>query len=195
MDFVLSLCILCYIYHDSAANYKNDIMEKNNLIDANNAGIVILYPYLPRLFSMLSLIENGDFKDKNARIKAIFILHYAVWEREEADELELAINKLFVGMEISDPIPQKVELSTQEKETVSSMLNGVLQNWRKLQHSSIMALRETFLRRNGKLEEKEDAFYLTVEEKAYDILMDSIPWNFRMVKMPWMKKPVIVKWR
>ncbi|PXV68859.1 hypothetical protein CLV62_101124 [Dysgonomonas alginatilytica] len=170
-------------------------MEKNNLIDANNAGIVILYPYLPRLFSMLSLIENGDFKDKNARIKAIFILHYAVWEREEADELELAINKLFVGMEISDPIPQKVELSTQEKETVSSMLNGVLQNWRKLQHSSIMALRETFLRRNGKLEEKEDAFYLTVEEKAYDILMDSIPWNFRMVKMPWMKKPVIVKWR
>lgn len=176
-------------------NYKNDIMEKNDLIDVNNAGIVILYPYLPRLFSMLSLTEHGNFRDKNTRIKAIFLLHYAVWEREEASELELAMNKLFVGMEITDPVPQKVELSAQEKETVTSMLNGILQNWRKLQHSSIMVLRETFLRRNGRLEEKEDTFYLTVEEKAYDMLMDSIPWNFRMVKMPWMKKPVIVKWR
>jgi hypothetical protein len=75
------------------------------------------------------------------------------------------------------------------------MLNGVLQNWGKLKNSSPMTLREAFLRRNGRLEEKEDAYYLTVEEKAYDMLLDSIPWNFRMIRMPWMKKPVIVKWR
>lgn len=176
-------------------NYKNDIMEKNNLIDVNNAGVVILAPYLPRLFSMLSLTEKGDFRDEDARLKAVFLLHYAVWEKEEAGELELPVNKLFAGMETGDSIPQKIELSSPEKEAVASMLNGVLQNWGKLKNSSPMTLREAFLRRNGRLEEKEDSYYLTVEEKAYDMLLDSIPWNFRMIRMPWMKKPVIVKWR
>ncbi|MFV0311291.1 MAG: contractile injection system tape measure protein [Dysgonomonas sp.] len=176
-------------------NYKNDIMEKNDLIDVNNAGVVILAPYLPRLFSMLSLTEKGDFRDEDARLKAVFLLHYAVWEKEEAGELELPVNKLFAGMETGDSIPQKIELSSPEKETVASMLNGVLQNWGKLKNSSPMTLREAFLRRNGRLEEKEDSYYLTVEEKAYDMLLDSIPWNFRMIRMPWMKKPVIVKWR
>lgn len=176
-------------------NYKNDIMEKNDLIDVNNAGVVILAPYLPRLFSMLSLTEEGDFRNEDARLKAVFLLHYAVWEKGEASELELPVNKLFAGMGISNPVLQKMELSTWEKESVTSMLNGVLQNWGKLKNSSLMTLREAFLRRNGRLEEKEDSYCLTVEEKAYDMLIDGIPWNFRMIRMPWMKKPVIVKWR
>ncbi|MDR1090397.1 MAG: hypothetical protein LBL79_04905, partial [Prevotella sp.] len=75
-------------------NYKSDIMEKNNLIDVSNAGVVILAPYLSRLFLMLSLTDKGDFRDEDARIKAIFILHYIVWEREEGTEAELLMNKL-----------------------------------------------------------------------------------------------------
>jgi len=176
-------------------NYKNDIMEKNDLIDVNNAGIVLFTPFLLRLFSMLSLTDMRDFKNKDAKMKAIFLLHYAVWEKEEARESDLVLNKLFLGLENSEPVPQKMELSVEEKEAVTSMLNGVLQNWEKLKRTSLMALRDAFLRRNAKLEEKEDAFHLTVEEKAYDLLMDSIPWNFKMVRLPWMKKHLIVKWR
>ena len=35
---------------------------------------------------------------------------------------------------------------------------------------------------------------LTVEEKAYDILLETIPWGFRQVRLPWLKKYVQVKW-
>lgn len=57
-------------------------------------------------------------------------------------------------MEIGDPVPKMIELSTPEKETVTFMLNGVLQNWRKLKNSSPNTLCEVFLRRNGKLEKE-----------------------------------------
>lgn len=170
-------------------------MKSKDVIDIQNAGIVVLAPYLPRLFSMLSLTDKGDFKDEDARLKAIFLLHYVVWEKEEASELELQVNKLFVGMEIGHPVPKTIELSISEKEAMMSTLNAVLQNWGELKNSSPMTLREAFLRRNGRLEEKEELYYLTVEEKAYDMLIDSISWNFRMIKMPWMKKPIMVKWR
>lgn len=170
-------------------------MYANEPINITNAGIVILAPYLPRLFSMLSLTEKGGFRDEDARLKAIFLLHYAVWEKEEAGESDLQINKLFVGMGIGDTMPQKIELSTLEKETTTSMLEAILQGWNQLKSSSLMSLREIFLRRNGMLEEKEDSYYLTIEEKAYDMFIDNIPWNFRMIRMPWMDKHIVVKWR
>jgi len=36
---------------------------------------------------------------------------------------------------------------------------------------------------------------LTVEERAFDVLLDSIAWNFRFIKTPWMEKILRVKWR
>ena len=75
------------------------------------------------------------------------------------------------------------------------MLEGVRSNWTKLKNTSIEGIRQAFLQREGKLEEKDDFYHLTVEEKAYDILLDSVPWNFRMIRHPWMKKTVQVKWR
>lgn len=35
---------------------------------------------------------------------------------------------------------------------------------------------------------EEDNWMLTVEEKPFDILLDSLPWNFKLVKAPWMEK-------
>lgn len=175
--------------------YQQTDMDIEESIDIADAGIVILAPYLPRLFSMLSLTENGNFKSVDARMKAIFLMRYAIGKEEEYSRSDLLLYNPLVGMKLNATIVQAVEISDSEKEIVISMLNGVLQNWNKLKNSSIATLREAFLRRNGKLEEKEDKFYLTVEEKDFDVLIDNIPWNFKMIRMPWMEKPIIVKWR
>lgn len=172
-----------------------NIMQTERIKSITNAGIVLLYPYLPRLFTMLSLTDSNNFKDNDARVKAALLLHYIVWGKEEADDSDLLINKLLVGIEISDVISQKVELSAHEKEAVTSMLKGVLHHWEKMGNTSIAGLRVVFLQREGEIEFIEDSTQITVEEKAYDMLIDNVPWNFRMIRMPWMKKPIIVKWR
>jgi hypothetical protein len=107
----------------------------------------------------------------------------------------MTLNKLLTGFQTGNPIPRSLELTEQETGTVDSMLQGVLANWEKLKNTSLAGLREGFLQRNGKLEEREEMFHLTVEEKAYDMLLDSCPWSFKTIKYGWMKKGIEVKWR
>jgi len=174
---------------------KNNPTAGNPLF-INNSGLVILSPYLPRLFRMLELINNdNDFKNKEARIRAIGLMHYATYIDKEVSEHELAFNKLLVDLPQNEAIPRKFELSEREKNTVDELLQAVLKNWPKLSRSSVTALREAFLCRAGKIVEDDDKYTLIVEQKAYDLLLDSIPWNYQMIRLPWMKKRVEVKWR
>jgi hypothetical protein len=163
----------------------------------DNAGVVLLSPYLPRLFSMLELTEQVKFKDRDAQIRAIFLLQYVVFGAPDSGypEYAMTLNKLLTDFQTGRPIPRNLELTEQETGTVDSMLQGVLENWAKLKNTSLAGLREGFLQRNGKLEERDDMFLLTVEEKAYDMLLDSCPWSFKTIKFPWMKKGIEVKWR
>lgn len=173
----------------------NEMMETIENVFVNNAGMVLPAPFLPRLYSMLNLTEGNQFKSRDAQVKAIYAIQYAAFEKTDFPEHELVLNKILVGLDISEPIPSGVELTEEEQKTVLSMLEGVRSNWTKLKNTSIEGIRQAFLQREGKLEEKDDFYHLTVEEKAYDILLDSVPWNFRMIRHPWMKKTVQVKWR
>lgn len=75
------------------------------------------------------------------------------------------------------------------------MLDSVIQLWTKIGNTSVEGLRKSFLQREGNLEEKEDYYILNVEERAYDVLLDSIPWSFAEIRFPWMAKPMEVSWR
>lgn len=158
-----------------------------------NAGIVLISAFLPRLFSLLRLTDNGQFKDEDAKSRAVFILQYAVNEVTDVPEHELQLNKLLTGFSTEKPLPSSIMLTDEEKQMVESMLGGGLQNWNKIK--TVNGLREGFLQRQGKLEEKDETIELTVEGKAFDMLLDSIPWSFRMIKFSWMIKPIQVKWR
>jgi len=58
-------------------------------------------------------------------------------------------------------------------------------------------LRQSFLMREGRLlrRESDDAWSLTVSTKAYDLLLDSLPWRFSTIRLPWMQTVLHVKWR
>lgn len=161
----------------------------------DNSGLVLLSPFLPRLFSMLELTENGKFKNRKAQIKAIFLMQYAVFKDREFPEYEMQLNKLLVNFKTGIPIPRKPNLTDDEKNTVDGMLEGVMQNWGRLGETTIDGLRGGFLCREGRLQEQEDMHLLTVESKGFDMLLDYVPWNFRTVKFSWMKKVIQVKWR
>ncbi len=161
----------------------------------NNAGVVLLAPFLSVLFTRLRLIENGVFRDHPSRIKAIHAIHWLVYPGELCSEPDCLLNKLLTGSESSEPVPPQPDLLPEQITLVESLPEGVLTHWKKLKNSSTQALREAFLKREGKLEEQAEKWVLTVEEKSYDMLIDSIPWSFRTLSFPWMPKPLFVEWR
>lgn len=159
----------------------------------NNAGLILLVPFLPRLFSMLKLTANGGFVDRDAQIRAMFLMQYAVFGSTEFPEYELRLNKLLAGFKTGIPVPRSLTLTEEEIKTTEGMLQGIVQHWNKVK--TIDGLREGFLQREGKLEEKDEETELTVATKAFDILLDAVPWNFRTTKFSWMEKAIQVKWR
>ncbi|MDP4964225.1 MAG: contractile injection system tape measure protein, partial [Salibacteraceae bacterium] len=159
-----------------------------------NAGLVILWPYIAQLFKMLNLTDKNEFISPEAEIKAVHILQYAATGLDEAEEHHLLLNKVLCGVKLATPIPLEMELTENEKSITNQMLKGVLQNWNRLSNTSIEAMRETFLMREGMLDEIEKNFQLKVEKKTLDILLESMPWSFGMIKLPWMNKRLLVEW-
>ena len=182
---------------------ENEVAEleeavQPDYIPVTNAGLCLFAPWIIRLFGMLELLskDRKDLKDMDARIRAIFILQRLVTaEQREYKESDLAFNRLLVACPFNVPTPRNLELTDKEIETVESMLAGVKANWPKMVNTSVGGFQRSFIERDGRLEQQEGKWVLTVENKAYDILLDSLPWSYKMIRFPWLKKPISVSWR
>lgn len=182
---------------DREEEIMEDTEDDTEILLVGNAGLCLLSPWFPRLFFMLGYINEGkrDFKDTISRLRAVFVIQYlANPEDKDYRESELTFNRLLVSLPAQIPLPKRMELTEEEKRTAGSMLEGVKANWDKMKGTSIDGFRRTFLIRNGQLEQQDERWLLTVEDKAYDILLDTIPWGFRQIRFPWMKKYIQVSW-
>ncbi|MDH6313643.1 hypothetical protein M2137_002433 [Parabacteroides sp. PFB2-10] len=172
-------------------------VEKDRRIHIENAGLVLLSPFFSPLFKRLHYIEEGQFVHIEKQIQAIFLLQHLLYPDEQKwAEYALPLNKLLTGFPLTaESLPASVEISQYEAETCESLLAACGQQWQKMKNTSLQSLREAFLIRNGVLEQKENGWHLTVEEKAYDMLLDTIPWSYTPIRFPWMEAPIYVKWR
>jgi len=161
----------------------------------NNAGAILLWPFLGRYFQMLGLLEKDAFRDAQAQSRAVYLLQYLASGQMEAPEHELLLNKILCGVKTSEPLEPCHAITEAEQQLSEQLLFGVTQNWEKLRNTSILGLRQSFLLREGRLQRKDDAWSLTVSTKTYDALLDSLPWRLSMVRLPWMETILYVKWR
>lgn len=170
-------------------------------IEIPNAGLCLLAIWFTRLFDMLGLLEERedgkkDLRDMEARIRAIFILQRIVTdEPRKYKEQELAFNRILTGCPFYVPLPKTLVLTNKEIQTVESMLSGVKSNWDKLKNTSVKGFQHSFIERPGKLEQRENKWVLYVENRSYDLLLDSLPWSYRQIRLPWLKKNIHVVWR
>ncbi|MEN8166567.1 MAG: contractile injection system tape measure protein [Pseudomonadota bacterium] len=160
-----------------------------------NAGMVLAAPYLPRLFEMLGMTEESAFKGLEAQLRAVHLLQYLVNEKSASPEYRLFLNKLLCGVPADQPVPREITPSGQEKELIHGLLQGMIENWKVLGNTSVAGLRESFLQRQGRLQFRDDAWHLRVEPKAFDMLLDQLPWGFSTIKYPWMEGVIYVEWR
>lgn len=167
-------------------------------VPISNAGLVILFPFLPMLFIRLNMLsqDRRSLNSNESKVRAIFILQRLISnEDREYDEKDLFLNRLLINYPFNEPLPRRVELNQDELNTIDSLLEATKTNWSKMRNTSMRAFQESFLNRTGFIEKTEYEWILTVEERAYDILLDSMPWSYKLVRLPWMENILRVNWR
>lgn len=182
---------------DLMKEYKTAI---NSAIDEEgifiqNAGLVLTHPFIATLFNRLGLMSEKKFINMQAREKAVFLLHYIVTGNAAAEEHHLLLPKVLCGYPLEEPVVQEMEFSGQEKEEADDLLKAIIQQWSILNRTSPEGLRETFLKRAGKIFTKNDSIRIQVESGPVDMLLDHLPWSLSMIKLPWIKDVINVEWR
>jgi hypothetical protein len=160
-----------------------------------NAGLILLWPFLGRFFRRLNLVGAKEFNDEASRMRAILLIQYLVTGKKEAPEYELALNKLLCGANMDMEVDMEIDITEEEINLSNSLLTGAITNWEKLKGTRIGTFRETFLQRNGSLYYLNNRWELKVEKKAYDVLLETLPWGIQMIQMSWMKERLVVLWR
>src|SRR5690554_554115 len=168
-----------------------------------NAGLVLLWPYLPAFFSATGLVTRAKekrrapkFFNEEARERAVLLLHYLVFGAMEGQEYVMVLNKILCGLAFDKPVYPCLELLTKkEMREAEDFLRAVVENWPVMKNASIPALRGMFLQREGVLFTRDGWRVLRVEEKTHDVLLDRLPWGIGTVKLPWMEELLLVEWR
>lgn len=162
---------------------------------AGDCGIVLLSPYIPMLLEKAGCINAGKFIDDGSKELAVALLNYTVCGSYEPPKTEKSIAQLICGFDAGEKLAELPVISDELKALADSLLQGVIANWGALGHTSVDGLRASFLIRQGILDDGEEGPTLTVENSAYDMLLDKLPWGYSTVKLSWMKSPLHVKWR
>jgi chromosome segregation and condensation protein ScpB len=98
------------------------------------------------------------------------------------------------GVPLATPIDREIEITPGERELCDRLLAAVLEEWKQIKGSSVAALRETYLHREGRLVHLTSGWRLRVQRKTVDVLMDSIGWPISTIAFSWMAEPLFVTW-
>ncbi len=177
---------------------NNDISEKDieaiEGIFINNAGLILLAPFLIEFFKRIGCTKENKFLDSHEQNRAAHLLQFAVTGKTKHPEFLLPLNKILCGLDHHAPVPIEIEIKKEEKIETENLLKSVIKNFSAIKNTSIEGLRLSFLEREGKITENEFDWRLIVERKSHDIILEKLPWSISIVKLPWMKKPINVEW-
>lgn len=175
-----------------------EVIEDGFFID--NAGLVLLWQYLPQLFRALGWVEGKAWRDEETAHQAVRLLAYLVQGDSETEtwEYDWTLNKILCELPLDTVINQSPPLSFEAKEMAESLLKAAISHWTILKNTSPAGLRAMFLQRSGKLSQRPegDGWRLQVERKTEDILLERLPagWGYSVIRLPWMTDMVFVEW-
>jgi len=163
-------------------------------ITIKNAGAVLLNNYIAMLFERLGLINNKTFLNDGAQAEAVHYLQYVVTGLSHTEEPLLVLNKVLCGLPIAGPIQDGIIISPANVKLIEGLITAIIGYWPAIGQSSIDGFRGNWLVRDGLLVEQDERWELTVEKRAYDLLINKSPFSFSIIKYPWMAKPLHVNW-
>lgn len=160
----------------------------------NNAGLVILWPFLERFFSNMNWLSNKAFQKQADQHRAVGVLQYVVNGQSNPLEYQCGLNKLLCGMAQEEVLDFGDAVTPAEASVAEELLTAVIANAPILRNMTLEGFRGSFLLRDGVLKNEEGLWQLHVEKASYDIILSKFPWSWNMVKLPWMDLPLQVDW-
>lgn len=171
--------------------WEEEIIPESGII-IENAGLVILHPFLSYFFKDLHLVDEQDqIIDKDL---AVHVLHYVATGKTADYEHAMVFEKYLVGLPLDMPVARTIEITAEIQEKTIKLLQAVRSNWEPLSGTSDDGIRETFLVREGKLILTEEWDRLVMEKKTVDILMEKLSWSISMIHLPWKEGVLYVEW-
>ncbi len=158
-----------------------------------NAGLILLHPFLKMFFEKMDFISEKTIKPEKMD-EAIHALHYLATGKEQAYEYELVFEKFLCNVPLHQPINRHILLTKEQKMACEILLEAVLGHWTALKSNSTAILQNEFLHREGKLTVSAEKQQLYIQRKTQDILLDKLPWNVHLIKIPWKEKILFVDW-
>lgn len=192
---------------DMLQSYETEMIERKQMLaDAptpqgmhwmvDDAGLIILHPFLPTLFDCLGLLdEERQFVGLEAQEKAVHLLRWMAGFDAPHRDYQLALEKMLCGLPLAYPIEPFFELSHEEIDEGRQVLESVCQNWPPLKGTSVEGLQQSFMRRAAFITYEDNTWIVRVEGLTIDILLDDLPWEISLLLLPWKKDLIMVEWQ
>ncbi len=177
---------------DECTARPDEELEKGLM--AMHGGLVLLHPYLAKLFTALDLLEGDAFKGMLAQYEAVFVLHFLAGGDQPVEEHALLIPKILCGLQTDRPLPSEFPLKKQTLTECRNLLQAVIKNWDALGSTSVKGLQDSFLRRECLIRKTDENYEFFFERKGMDVLIDRIPWGISMLKLKWTPYLINVSW-
>lgn len=174
--------------------FKEASFELKDPIYISNAGIILCHPFLPELFKRCGCINENSFVSPEMQQYAIHLLHFLGSGKEHDMEYNLGFEKFLCGIQQNTPIDRTIILQDVHKEECQNVIISMIGNWTALKNTSSDGLRSSFFMREGKLDLMKSPVRLYIERQTVDILLDRLPWNYSIVKIPWLSDILYVEW-
>ena len=182
---------------DSIFPQRHSIQEYPNLhFYTDNAGLVLLHPFLSIFFKRTNLIdEKKHFISFEKQIHAVHLLRFASGKTGKHFSHLLCLEKILCGFTPNFPIPTEFSISEQEQHETKDLYLAISQHWKSVKNTSIDGIQNSFIHRTGIISMEAPYWLVRVENSAIDILMDDIPWELSTIILPWNDKSIWVEWQ
>ena len=174
-------------------NYKHF----TNRIHIEDAGLVLLHPFLTHFFSHLNLLceDKKKFINFQSQERAVHLLKYMTGYRGPHYEHLMMFEKLICNIPLNHPLSISFIPSKEEKEEIHNLLQTVCQYWKPLNNSSIESLQNSFILRHGTFEWMDPTWVVRIEGGTIDILLNDLPWEISTIILPWLESTIYVEWQ
>ncbi|MGP2966192.1 contractile injection system tape measure protein [Serratia marcescens] len=170
-------------------------------LNVSNAGIVLLWPLLPRLFTQLELLEKPQqdapyrFISPQTQQRAVWVLDTLIWGDDEPAEWRCMVNKWLCNWPLSAPLADCQPENEATHTLLTDWLSSLSVQIPGLQRCEPGELRALFLQRPGIMQEERHGWRLTVEPHPSDIMLAKLPWPLQQPTLPWLTQPLAVTWQ